>query len=69
MLPALYAMRILVEGLISSAEAEARQPTPPPPADGACPHPAERQMDATVLGGPSEVICLVCGRQRPGVAP
>jgi hypothetical protein len=34
-----------------------------------CPHPAERQIDASTLGGPSMVLCLVCGEQRPGVVP
>jgi len=65
MLPALYAMRILVDGLISAAEADARPPAPPV-VDG-CPHPAARQVDASVLGGPPAVVCLECGRQRVGV--
>ena len=67
MLPALLAMRVLVDGMIDQLEAAAEAGRAPvAPADGSCPHPAERQVDATVLGGVPEVVCLVCGAQRVG---
>jgi len=66
----LYAMRLLIEGLIAELETQA----PPdedetnPPAGG-CPHPDPQQVDASVMGSPPMVLCLACGAQRLGTAP
>jgi hypothetical protein len=61
----LYAVRALVAGLIAALEevevAEAAQP-----ATNGCQHPAGRQVDATTLSGPPQVVCLDCGQQRAG---
>jgi hypothetical protein len=62
-LPQLYAMRVLIDGLITSLEQEVRSDQPD---DGSCRHPPERQVDATTLGGSPQVLCLVCGQQRLG---
>jgi len=68
----LYAMRLLVEGLIAELEAQAppdEDENPPAGGDGVCPHPEANQVDASVMGGPPMVLCLACGAQRLGTAP
>jgi hypothetical protein len=67
----LYAMRLLLDGVIGELE-----PLAPEDEAGAgtkkieaCPHPADRQVDASVMGGPPMVLCLACGAQRVGSAP
>jgi len=66
-LPQLYAMRLLVDGLIAQIEQEVR--ADPMPDEGGCRHPAERQVDASTLGGPPQVVCLLCGQQRLRTVP
>lgn len=61
----LYAMRLLLDGVIATVESD-RVTTPTPDVTD-CPHPSERQVNATVMGGPPTVVCLVCGKQRFGV--
>jgi len=60
MLPALIAIRVLVDGLIAQLEAAG---APPAPAPGECPHPADRQVDGSTLGQPNG------GARRPGRHP
>ena len=67
LLPQLYAMRMLIEGVIVTLE-RARDAEVSSLPD-ACPHPADRQVNATVMGGPPMVLCMVCGEQRIGTAP
>jgi len=62
-LPQLYAMRLLLDGVIGKFEQEDPRLEA---VDGTCPHPSARQVDATVLGGPPQVVCLVCGESRLG---
>jgi hypothetical protein len=70
MLPTLYAMRILLDELITEAERGAAPPALRADDDGTgCPHPPARQLDASTLGGPPTILCLECGAQRLGVAP
>jgi hypothetical protein len=63
-LTALYGIRMQVEALIQSVEAD--NPVVPVPDDG-CPHPAEKQVNATVMGGTPMILCTACGEERPGV--
>jgi len=68
----LYAIRLLVEGLIGELEAQAPPDPPDEPGavpDGVCAHPEAQQVDASVMGGPPMVLCLACGAQRLGTAP
>jgi hypothetical protein len=65
----LYAMRLLLDGIIGDLEPLEATADAPTPEDGSCPHPPERQIDASVLGGQATVLCLVCGLERPGVVP
>lgn len=66
LLTPLYAMRLLLDSVIANVEQAA--PVVLKVETGECPHPEERQVNATVMGGPPEVICLVCGQQRLGTA-
>ena len=71
----LHAMRLILDGVITMLEqamVELHDEPPPAPSladQSECPHPAERQVNATVMGGLPHVLCLVCGQQRPGTAP
>lgn len=68
LLSQLYATRHLIEGVIRNLEETAGLIPPPGPSMPMddCPHPPERQVNATVMGGPPMVVCLVCGQQRLG---
>lgn len=67
----LYAMRLLLDGVIERLEELEHQPDLAAGVDtgGTCPHPPEKQVNATTLGGVPQVLCLVCGEQRFGMAP
>jgi hypothetical protein len=65
----LYAMRLLIEGLIGELEAHAPPDEDEAHAPDGCPHPEAQQVDASVMGGPPMVLCLACGAQRAGTAP
>jgi len=68
----LYAMRLLIDGIIGELEPLAQDdpnPVEESPLPTACSHPPERQVDASVMGGPPMVLCLACGTQRMGSAP
>jgi hypothetical protein len=61
-LPQLHAVRAQIELLVAQVEAAlgVTEPAPPP---GTCPHPKNRQRNATVLGGPTRWLCLDCGEE------
>jgi hypothetical protein len=72
----LYAMRTTLGAVIASLEdaagvmVETLDAADRVAADpDACPHPEEKQIDATTMGGRPRVMCLVCGTERPGTAP
>jgi hypothetical protein len=70
-IPELYVLRGLLEAVSVQCDriidAVESVTGPPAPVDeGACPHPPGRQIDATVLGGDPQILCLVCGQQRAG---
>jgi len=66
LLAQLYVLRAQLEVLIVMAEDVAIEPPPP---DSQCPHPAERQRNASTFGEPNMVLCLDCGAKHPGTAP
>ena len=57
--------RAAVEATMGLVEAAIRAEAPPDAGDR-CPHPADRQRDASTLGIPNQVQCLDCGWKRPG---
>jgi len=61
LLQQLYAMRAQLEAAIMQLEADQVQIT------SGCPHPADKQRNATTMGGQPTVLCLECGDERPGV--
>lgn len=63
LLQQLYAMRAQLEATIMHVEAEQEIVTA---AEG-CLHPSEKQVDGSVMGGPSTILCLACGQERLGV--
>jgi len=65
----LYAMRLLLDGVIGELEPLGPEDEAGAKKVEACPHPEDRQVDATVMGGPPMVLCLACGGQRVGTAP
>lgn len=54
----LYALRTQVDALIAQVDGAPAQ------TQGGCPHPEEKQVDATTCGGPTRVLCLVCNEER-----
>jgi hypothetical protein len=65
----LYALRAQLDVAIQLLETqllEAQGLTAVPPVEG-CPHPPNRQRDATTMGGgPPQIVCLDCGLKRVG---
>jgi hypothetical protein len=59
----LYALRAQIHALIVQVESSS---APAVPITGACPHPEDKQRNATTGGGgPQKVLCLQCGEERP----
>lgn len=67
LLQQLYGLRLILDGLIATVEQELGAAVGAASVVGACPHPPERQVDATVMGGEPKIMCLVCGTERAGV--
>jgi len=71
----LLAMRAQIDATIALVEATVRPEVPaapPPEEDGGafrCPHPDDRQRDASTFGEPHQVVCLACGWKRFGSVP
>jgi hypothetical protein len=64
----LYAMRAQLECAIATIEQANGVVQESAPAPVGCPHPPERQRNASSFGEPAMVVCLECGLTRPGTA-
>ena len=64
----LLALRAQLDATIALVEATVR-PEPAPGSGGGCPHPPERQRNASTFGEPNQVVCLDCNWKRSGAVP